>query len=236
MKCLFSRIFFGVLAVFVAFACASVPKEERLRAEQALRDAEVVKHCDPETYAEALELFKAAQEAEEKKEYAKAKELYVAAEQKIKPIADYYRKNPDKCLANKKPEKEEDEDKTFSSYDPDDPDNPEMRLPVVYFDFDRYDIRPDAVDKLKRVARWMKKFDVIAIRVEGHADERGSIDYNLSLGERRAAEVRRFLQREGIDEARIRIISYGEERPVALGHNEEAWAQNRRAEVLRANR
>ncbi len=228
--------FLFVLALFASVSCASAPKEERERAEQAIRDAEVVKNCDPATYATTLELFAAAQEEEKKKDYAKAKELYLEAERTIKPVADYYRKNPDKCLADKKKDKEEEDEASFSSYDPDDPNNPEMRLPVVHFEFDQYQIRQDDAEKLRKVARWMGKFGTVAIRVEGHADERGSIDYNLSLGERRAVEVRRFLQREGIDEGRIRTISYGEERPAVPGHNEEAWAQNRRAEMEKSNR
>ncbi|HOW52173.1 MAG TPA: OmpA family protein [bacterium] len=224
-----------VAAAVLLIGCASAPQEERLRAEQALRDAEIVKNCDPETYATALELFNAAQEAEKKKEYAKAKELYLEAESKIKPVAAYYRANPDKCFTKKKEEKNE-ENETIVSTDPESPDNPDMRLPVVHFDFDSYDLRSEEREKIEKVARWMGNFRTIAIRIEGHADERGSIDYNLSLGERRAIEVRRFLQRQGVDEGRVRTISYGEERPAVRDSNEEAWAQNRRAEVDKSNR
>jgi len=227
---------FIAVAATVLVACAGTPKDERARAEQALRDAEVVKNCDPETYATALELFNAAQAAENDKDYAKAKELYLAAEDKVKRFAAYYRANPDKCLAQKKKEKKEADDDAIVSSDPDSPDNPDMRLPVVYFALDSYELRPDDAEKLKNVARWMGRFGTVAVRIEGHADERGSTDYNLSLGERRAQEVLRFLQRQGIDAGRVRTLSYGEEQPVANGSNEEAWSQNRRAEVDKANR
>lgn len=229
-------LFVAVATTAFLFNCAGAPKDERARAEQALRDAEVVKNCDPDTYATALEMFNAAQEAEKSKDYAKAKELYLAAESKVKDFAAYYRANPDKCLANKKKEKKEADDDAIVSSDPDSPDNPDMRLPVVHFDLDSYDLRPEEAEKLKNVSRWMGKFGTVAVRIEGHADERGSTDYNLSLGERRAQEVLRFLQRQGIDAGRVRTLSYGEERPIATGSNEEAWSQNRRAEVEKANR
>lgn len=224
----------AIFATLLTIGCATAPNDERLRAENALRDAEIAKNCDPENFATALELLKSAQEAEKQKEYAKAKDLYIAAESKLKEVAAYYRANPDKCLAKKKEEKKEEDDEVTST-DPDSPDNPDMRLPIVHFDFDSTDIRADDADKLKTVAQWMGRYRTVAVRIEGNADERGSVDYNMSLGEQRAVEVRRFLQRQGIDEGRVRTLSYGEERPVATGHDEESWAQNRRAEVDKSN-
>jgi len=99
----------------------------------------------------------------------------------------------------------------------------------VFFDFDKSDIRPDAADTLKRQAAWLATYPNKAIIIEGHADERGTREYNLALGERRANAVREYLISLGVSSARIETISYGKERPAVLGSNEAAWAQNRRA-------
>ncbi len=98
----------------------------------------------------------------------------------------------------------------------------------VFFAFDKFDIRAQARATLERQAAWLKRFPNTNITVEGHCDERGTREYNLALGERRANAVKDFLVSQGIDPRRIRTISYGKERPVALGSNEAAWAQNRR--------
>jgi len=99
----------------------------------------------------------------------------------------------------------------------------------VFFDFDKAILKPQAQRTLERQAAWLKKYPSVTVTVEGHADERGTREYNLALGERRATAAKNFLVALGIDPNRIATISYGKERPVALGHNEAAWSQNRRA-------
>ncbi len=100
---------------------------------------------------------------------------------------------------------------------------------VIYFDTDRYNI--DDIDRaaLTSQAEWLRRYPNVRATVEGHADERGTREYNIALGERRANAARNFLISLGIDGARLSVISYGKERPVALGSDESAWAQNRRA-------
>jgi peptidoglycan-associated lipoprotein len=98
----------------------------------------------------------------------------------------------------------------------------------VFFDFDKFSLLPASRSTLELQAAWMKRFPNINVTVEGHADERGTREYNLALGERRANSVKDFLVSQGIDPRRVRTISYGKERPVALGSNEAAWSQNRR--------
>ena len=98
----------------------------------------------------------------------------------------------------------------------------------VFFDFDSAVLEADARRTLDRQAEWLRLFPEIALVLEGHADERGTREYNLALGERRANAVREYLITQGIGPSRLRTISYGKERPYALGHNEEAWALNRR--------
>ncbi len=102
----------------------------------------------------------------------------------------------------------------------------EMR--IIYFDFDKYDIKPEFRDAIKYNAQQLNKDTSLRVTVEGHCDERGSTEYNLALGERRATAVQKALAAEGVDAKRMKVVSYGEERPVDPGHDEAAWAKNRR--------
>jgi peptidoglycan-associated lipoprotein len=99
----------------------------------------------------------------------------------------------------------------------------------IFFDTDRFNI--DSADQatLQTQAQWLARYPNARVTVEGHADERGTRDYNLALGERRANAAKNYLASLGVDASRIQTVSYGKERPQALGSNEEAWAQNRRA-------
>jgi len=98
----------------------------------------------------------------------------------------------------------------------------------VFFDFNKHAIRADSQKTLQAQANWLKQRSSLSITIEGHCDERGTREYNLALGERRANAVKDYLVALGVPASRITTISYGEERPAALGHNESAWAQNRR--------
>lgn len=103
---------------------------------------------------------------------------------------------------------------------------------MIFFDFDRSDLRDDARQTLQAKAEALRQFPDIRIRIEGHADERGTVEYNLALGERRADAARAYLVDLGIDPDRMTTISYGEERPQVSGQNESAWSQNRRDEFV----
>jgi peptidoglycan-associated lipoprotein len=103
-------------------------------------------------------------------------------------------------------------------------------MDTVYFDFDEATLTDAAKDTLVRNAEWLRANANARVQVEGNADERGTPEYNLSLGERRAAAVRSYLTSLGIDGSRLVVISYGEERPADPGHSEEAWAKNRRVD------
>ena len=102
----------------------------------------------------------------------------------------------------------------------------------VHFAYDRHDLSTEAQDQVAAWANWLTAHGGLSVVVEGHADERGTREYNLALGERRAAEVRSYLLASGIDANRVRIVSYGKERPEAVESNEEAWALNRRSVVI----
>ena len=100
---------------------------------------------------------------------------------------------------------------------------------TVYFEVDRSEIHPDDLGKVEAVAGILAQDAQNKVLIEGHCDERGTRDYNLALGERRANAAKNYLVSLGVQASRIRTVSYGKERPVALGSNESAWAQNRRA-------
>jgi len=105
-------------------------------------------------------------------------------------------------------------------------------LKDIHFDFDKYDIRPDAVRTLDANAAWLKSNGNQLLLIEGHCDERGTNEYNLALGERRAKSAMNYLVSQGVQASRITIISYGEERPLCTEHTETCWAQNRRDHFL----
>jgi peptidoglycan-associated lipoprotein len=99
----------------------------------------------------------------------------------------------------------------------------------IFFDFNSQTIRADQRPVLQRQAEWMGRYPDVRVQVEGHTDERGTREYNLALGQRRANSTRDVLVASGVNGARISTISYGKDRPAALGSDEAAWAQNRRA-------
>jgi len=105
---------------------------------------------------------------------------------------------------------------------------PASDLPIVYFAFDSYKLDGEARNALKQVSKYMKDNPSVTLQIEGHCDERGTTEYNLALGERRANASRSYLTKAGIDGSRLSVISYGSERPSDAGHDESAWAKNRR--------
>lgn len=107
---------------------------------------------------------------------------------------------------------------------------------IVYFTTDSTDLTPEAQQTLTGQARWLQQYPQYTITIEGHADERGTREYNIALGARRAQSVRNFLSRSGVDARRVRTISFGKERPVAVCNDISCWSQNRRAQTILNNR
>lgn len=107
-----------------------------------------------------------------------------------------------------------------------------LKQVVVYFEFDSSDIRPEFNAMLAAHGHYLAMHPNIQLRLEGNTDERGSREYNIGLGERRAEAVRRVLLLQGASADQLSVVSYGEERPVATGHNEAAWRQNRRVDLV----
>jgi peptidoglycan-associated lipoprotein len=103
---------------------------------------------------------------------------------------------------------------------------------IVYFTTDSTDLTPEATTILQKQSQWLQQYPQYTITIEGHADERGTREYNIALGARRATTVRNFLAQNGINGSRIRTISYGKERPVAVCNDISCWSQNRRAQTV----
>lgn len=102
----------------------------------------------------------------------------------------------------------------------------------IYFDYNKYDIRPDSVQILRQKADYMNRNPGMNVEIQGHCDERGTEAYNLALGDRRSHATKKYLTDLGVDRDRMFTVSYGEEYPLVPGHNEQAWSQNRRVEFV----
>jgi len=100
---------------------------------------------------------------------------------------------------------------------------------IAYFDYDKYNLRGDAREALEHNARVLRENTGVRVLIEGHCDERGTVEYNLALGEKRANSARDYITSLGVDGSRVETISYGKERPVRMGHDDQSWQENRRA-------
>lgn len=109
------------------------------------------------------------------------------------------------------------------------PPPPAVMLKDINFDFDKYNIRPPDAEILKRNMDWFKTTPGKKVRIEGNCDERGTVEYNLALGQRRADSTKSFLMKLGVDEKLLTTVSFGKEKPLCVEHNEECWAKNRNA-------
>ncbi len=105
-------------------------------------------------------------------------------------------------------------------------------LVTVYFDYNSSGLRQDTIDSLQNNVAFLKKNTTVKVNVEGHCDERGSVQYNLALGEKRAKAIKEYLTSNGVEASRVSVISLGKERPLAFGHDEGAWSQNRRGNFV----
>jgi peptidoglycan-associated lipoprotein len=218
-----SMFFIWVLCLFSFFlfsSCAKkvVKEEEKVTPTTAVKPAEekveVAKPAEEKPAETKVPEIKpitiAPEKKEEVKEVAKAPEAEVAKAPEAPKIEEELKE------ADRRREAEE---RAFTTVD-------------INFDFDKYDLKPRAREILADKAHFMKNYPTVKVLIEGHCDERGTNEYNLALGERRARAAMNYLISLGIDANRISIISYGEERPLDPGHNEEAWAKNRRAHFV----
>lgn len=218
------------LAALVAGCPKQIPQPEIDAAEQAMADIESTKDCAPETYQAAKTMMDRARALLKEERYEEAKTALIAAKQ----LAEKARQECDEKkraeeLAAKQPEPEpEPAAKEFEIEKDTGPD----RMVTVYFGFNESTLTDDTRTALNNNAEYLRHHEGQRIQVEGHCDSRGSTEYNLALGERRAMSVRKYLVKLGVNPTRMEIISYGEERPTDPSQNEDAWTQNRRAEFM----
>jgi|GEM_PF-257407 len=218
-------------------ACKTLPEKERKAAELAAKSSDYAKKCGTDKYMGAQRLLKEARQLVNDKKYDEARITFNTAEKLFKEAEAEAKKDP---ACNKDLEQEEDKAKiterdinttdASASTGLDPLDDPDYEMDRITFPFNSSELTDEARDTLNLNARWLTKFTQFKVAVEGHCDNRGSIEYNLALGARRAESVKGYLIQLGISPDRIRTISYGEEQPLDEANDEEAWAKNRRAE------
>jgi peptidoglycan-associated lipoprotein len=228
--------------------CPKPPTDLLKKAREALSSLELAKKCAPEAYRSALKMYEEAEELNKKKAYKEATQAAEAAlklAEAARKQAEENKKDCERIAAaeeiGKKPGESAPPGVPASTSDkPREvgegavPSGPVLDQVVVYFAFNRFDVQPESARILTDFVTRLAAAKMTAqIEIEGHCDARGSVEYNLALGERRAKAVRDFLVQQGIAEKNVSIISYGAERPAVEGSTEEAHAKNRRAVVLR---
>ena len=248
---LFLPAFIAAASFLLLTNCAKPPLEEIASAEAALekaREAEAPVYA-PETFKSAEDMLARAKDDMDKKKYGSSRESAIQAKDLADQAADEASRKKAAKGESAKPgltaeemaagpqmttaeisvaELEEqkvgtgalEEGVKISSLEP------------IRFDFDDFSLNEEAKEILARNAAWLKKYVNVTIQVEGHCDERGSNEYNIALGERRAKSAQDYLVFLGVERERLSTISYGEEVPLDPGHNEDAWVKNRRAEFV----
>jgi peptidoglycan-associated lipoprotein len=213
------------LALLIGGCPKRIPELELKEAEEAVAGLKDTEPCAPETTRAARDklenaraLLKEGRNEEARTELLAAKKLA----EKARAECDEKKKNPPPPPP---PEQKPAEPAARSEAVP----GPE-RLQTVYFGFNDASLTEEAKEMLSRNAEYLRQRPGLRVQIEGHCDERGSTEYNLALGERRAYTVKTFLIKLGVEAQRLEIISYGEENPADPRHNEIAWARNRRAE------
>lgn len=221
--------------LFLLSSCGpKSPLQEMADAQAALKSARErgaeTSHGEEYGKAEAL-LDQALQKMRDKK-YEEARSLAIEAKSWLDRIPPVSPRPETQNEVEKSPAPEPDfETVLLTSNNLGKPDS-ELALPRVYFDFNDFALRDDARDSLKRAAAWMLNHPAVSLDVQGHCDERGTNEYNLALGERRAVAVRQYWEALGIDPNRLRVISFGEELPLKEGEGEDVWRWNRRVQFV----
>ncbi len=221
-------IFIVILSLGVFLTGCAKKKIEFSREQPSVQQSEEARRLESERAAREAGEAKEDKEAQEikERELARIREAQEAKERESARIKEEESKKQsmgrefEKSLVAKKERGIEGE--VFES----------KLLKDIYFDFDKYEIRQKDEEILKENAAFLKKNPKMKVQIEGHCDEKGTSEYNLALGERRANAAKKYLVAFGISSNRLSTISYGEERPLDPGHNEEAWAKNRRAHIV----
>jgi len=214
-------------------ACGGRPTRALTEAEGAVADARLARKCAPEEYAAARRMLNKAKALADKGENGEAEQAAKAAKKlalKARNKAMLRREECEKESAVAEPGGLNADDFVEKETGPTVALTPDGRMQTIYFDYNTFDLTPEARETLNANASWLKHNPRTRVVIEGHCDKRGSTEYNLALGEKRGQVVRRYLRSLGVPGDRLTVISYGEESPVDYGETEAAFAKNRRAE------
>lgn len=218
-----------VLGLLSAGCPKNIPQPEIDAAEQAIANIEDTKDCAPETYRAAQAMMDRARALLKEERFEEARTAMLAA----RNLSAQARKECDqkkKESENIPPENTTETDNAVNETDFDLEDHSPPNLSTIYFGFDESILNDEARQILTKNAEVMQLHSRFRIQIEGHCDSRGSTEYNLALGERRAMTVKQYIVKLGVNPNRLEIISYGEERPDVSEQHDEAWNLNRRAE------
>lgn len=208
--------------------CKKPPQDALDGAERALLDAEARKDCSQDKYAAAQKLLNEAKQLVEEKKYKEAERKALAAQKMAEEAKKTADDNWENC--NKRKEAVAEAKKPVTTDKEPKTDGGPAELRTVFFAYDSAELTPAQRSQLEQNARWIRQNKPSTMVLEGHTDERGSDEYNIALGERRAQAARQYLIQLGIDENSLRILSYGEEMPSSYGASESDYRQNRRVE------
>lgn len=211
-------------------ACGARPVQLLSEAEGALADAELARKCAPDEFAAAERMYAKAQKLADEEKFDEAETAAKAAKKLAIKAQQKADARKDECLAPKVDPNNDVSEFVDQSGDKGQGDGDSGGMKTVYFDYNAYDLTDQAKGTMSSNAGWLRNNGDARVVVEGHCDSRGSTEYNLALGEKRARVVRKYLIGLGIDSGRISIVSYGEEQPLAGGEDEGSHARNRRAE------
>lgn len=219
-------------------ACASPPTKAMDDAESALLAAQTKRECAEEKFRAAEQLLEEARQLVAQKEYDAAERKAKAARKLAEEANAYADANWEECQRRRQVANEartpaiapKPTDNT-STYDPSADEKP-WTLGTVYFDYNSFDLSDDSRRTLEDNVRWLKQNTNTQVLLEGHTDERGTPEYNLALGERRARSVQQYLVQLGVSGERVLLISYGEEKPASVGQGESDFSLNRRVEFV----
>jgi peptidoglycan-associated lipoprotein len=226
-------LLFGLALTLIA--CGGRPVKALSAAEKAMADAAFAQKCAPDEYAAAEKLYEKAKSLADQGEHARAEAAAKAAEQLAKKAVAKAEARKEECLkpvetVAMKPESFI--DSSGPGLDAVDGDAGGMKS--IFFSFNQPNLSDEAKAVLDGNVRWLQRHAKVAIMIEGHCDERGSTEYNLALGEKRAQITRKYLVSKGVEQNRLGLVSYGEERLVDFGKTEDAHGRNRRAEFRKS--
>lgn len=222
------------MGAYAAICCGcpkNIPQMELDAAESALADIDALRDCAPETALAAKTTMERAQALLKEERFEEAKTALIAAQK----LAEKARRE---CDEKKKAQAE----KPVAEPPPTEASRPVEAAPkapldlvTIFFGFNTSDLTDETRTALEQDAEYLRANAKLRVQIEGHCDERGSTEYNLALGERRALTVKQYLVKLGVEPNRMEIISYGEERPLDTATTEEAFSHNRRAEFRKLN-